>query len=122
MTAAMYTIKFEDIEALFAKTENTPPDLTDEIRPGDFVKLSCNAENYRDFHVDGLSQHGYLYGRYGTRESSEWMWLRLLGAPVPADAVVEVWRKVDVVKRDSFVFEDKTCPVTSLESEWRQVR
>lgn len=118
----MYTIKLEDIEALFAKTENTPPDLTDEIRPGDFVKLNCNASMYNDFHVDSVTNNGYLYGRYGTRESSEWMWLRMLSAPVSADAVVEIWRKVAVVKRGTYMLDDKPYEFQSLEYEWQQVR
>lgn len=118
----MYTIKMSDIEALFEKVESSTPDLTDEIRPGDFVKLNCNASMYNDFHVDSVTNNGYLYGRYGTRESSEWMWLRMLSAPVPADAVVEIWRKVDVVKRGSYTYDSKQCPFESLETEWRQVR
>jgi len=109
------TITLDQIEALADQIEHEQDAPLDRaIQAGDWVRLydSDRAAAWAHGHVirvDGASLTLAYGGRDCPRE-----WRRLgLGTPVGASAVCELWRSVDVVRREAHATENT--------SEWRKV-
>lgn len=116
----MITITQENIENLITNIETSTPNLTPQVQPYDWVKVDepHRTEAYSQGHVTYVDDN-HIGLKIGSRNDS---FFDLRFSTVATKYISEIWRKVDVVKYDSFEFQGKVVKVTSIETEWRQVK
>lgn len=95
---------------------------TATIQQGDWVTLPKNAQGtaWDAGHVEYITK-GQLAIGFGGRETTSDYWLHSAVRYERPEDVGEVWRRFNVVRHNSFVFQGRTVPVTSLEYEWRRI-
>jgi hypothetical protein len=110
-----FIITEEMINELIERTESTPPDISLEVKVGDWVRLDLPdyMEYYRTGHVSAISiqSNDWRLG-YGQREDPEYMrtyngWVSRLSP------VIEHWRKIPCVVREGNSI--------TVDSEWVQI-
>lgn len=95
-------ITMQMIDELIERTENTPPDLSPEVKVGDWVRFDLPGimAYYQAGHVTEVRPRSHLVRLgYGARDDEEFRWT--YNGFTDADAlIVEHWRKVGRVVRD----------------------
>lgn len=115
----MITITQKNIENLITDIETSTPDLSIQVQVGDWVKVNepHRTEQYSQGIVTRIGDNDDISIKYGSKNDT---FFDVYGL-IYSKYITEIWRKVDVVKYDSFVSNGKTVKVTSIETEWVQV-
>ena len=105
----------EMLDELAERIESTPPDLSTEVKVGDWVRLDMPGymAYYCAGHVTAIRAQSHLLRLgFGAREDSEYRWTYngFTGADAP---IVEHWRKIDRVVREP--------NATTVDSVWVQI-
>lgn len=112
-----YIITEEMIDELIERTESTPPDMSPEIKAGDWIRMDMPGimDFYRSGHVTAINPAtGRFDLGYSDRLAPDVQWIRSVrGYRVQDVTIVEHWRKVGRVVR-----EGKSITV---DSEWVQI-
>lgn len=120
------TITFDQIDELFNRIASTPPDLSPEIRVGDWVRVNepHRGEAYSRGHVAKVGE-GTITLAYGDKNTPREFRLRFYGLETPINVrwVAEHWRRVDVVTEGTTTTPDGgTISHRSMDYEWKQIR
>lgn len=119
-----YIITEEMIQDLFDRIENTPPDMSPEIKVGDWVQLDTAeyVPAWASGHVTAITESG-LFIAYGGRTEPACFRLHGWGMPVPARFVTEHWREIEKIVRQDIALENGgTLHVEGMEPEWVRIR
>lgn len=95
------TISFEQIENLITTIENTVPDYRTDFRKGDWVVLDNRASAWSDGHIAQITDNGRLVLDYGGKDLPQMFRLRGMGMPIHPSEVIEHWRQIDAVTRQT---------------------
>lgn len=107
----------EMLDDLIERTESTPPDMSPQVKVGDWVRMDLPGimDFYRSGHVTARNDvSGAFWLGYGARLADESQWIQSVRYyRVEDKEIVEHWRKIGRVVREP--------NAVTVDSEWVQI-